>query len=399
MARLGGRVVLGAEVPPDVARRQEVPLHQPSDSPAHRRRSRARGRRRRRARGDGARGRIVREARRRGRGGTTPGRTSPFGCRSDRTADCSRRPSAATGTPNSAPRMLERFVGRQSEPRGVLRERVDADEARGHVVNDVAALPVEPRATHRNAESPPGLLRIERVLGARLARAKRARDEQHRHAPARLASPARCPGRRPRCSAAGRSGPWIVPAGRTDRPDAPGASRSAPGSTITTKRVAGSNDVSASRRRRSACGMEPGVGDSCSRIVSSGTPAPAGAIVRPVVRGSERHSRAMPPVRKTVEEVDRESERLERPAIEAERRGQLGGNGDEVMAGEARRTSSRQRIEQIGVREQFLRRAGADCGSQRPELRDRGCRRHGDALALYSAAGHACVCVPAADRH
>ena len=78
-----------------------------------------------------------------------------------------------------------RFAGHESQPRGVLGERVDTDEAGGDVVNDVAALPVKAGAADGQAQSPLGLAWIERVFGARLAGAKRARHEQHR-APLRI---------------------------------------------------------------------------------------------------------------------------------------------------------------------------------------------------------------------
>ena len=47
-------------------------------------------------------------------------------------------------------------------------------------MNDVAALPVKAGAADGQAQSPLGLVWIERVFGARLAGAKRAWHEQHR---------------------------------------------------------------------------------------------------------------------------------------------------------------------------------------------------------------------------
>ena len=73
----------------------------------------------------------------------------------------------------------QRFAGPESQPRGVLGERIDTHEGRGDVVHDVATLPVNDRAADAQAQRPLGFVWIERVLSTRAAGAKRARNEQH----------------------------------------------------------------------------------------------------------------------------------------------------------------------------------------------------------------------------
>jgi hypothetical protein len=67
----------------------------------------------------------------------------------------------------------------------------------------------------------------------------------------------------------------------------------------------------------------------------------------------------MPPVRKTIEEIDRESERIERSAIDATRGGKRRRNRDEMMFGKGAPNLEAPSAQQIGALQQLTRRVGA----------------------------------------
>jgi hypothetical protein len=78
----------------------------------------------------------------------------------------------------------------------------------------------------------------------------------------------------------------------------------------------------------------------------------------------------MPPVRKTIEEIDWESEGIERPAIDAARGGKRRRNRDEVMLGKRAPNLEAPSVQQIGALQQLTRRVGAAGGGQCLKLGD-----------------------------
>ena len=64
----------------------------------------------------------------------------------------------------------------------------------------------------------------------------------------------------------------------------------------------------------------------------------------------------MPPVRKTIEEIDRESERIERSALDANRSGKRRRNRDEMTLGKGASNLEAPSVQQIGALQQLTRR-------------------------------------------